>query len=270
LPNDNGLHIPKYDLLKNSSVSGSISFQKISGSTNLDHSIISLHTLVPKNSLFPGLVVNSGSLFDELVGSRPESLGVPKGSMLTIAQRTRDVSSNEIVIFDISNLYYGNKIHPGSLELFDENLSGSGGDISIRLKDNEHGGIYRADALTKHAKWNNVGNVFYDEGIVVIKSPHLPNFCKEKTNIKFKGEHRLHTMTVNIPCAEWNFVSSSNETYEAISPTTGANDQDLKSIYITGVNIHDDNFNIIMKANFSQPIVKTEEDEFVIRLKQDF
>ena len=34
--------------------------------------------------------------------------------------------------------------------------------------------------------------------------------------------------------------------------------------------LFDDNFNIIMRANFSQPILKTEEDEFVIRLKMDF
>ena len=32
----------------------------------------------------------------------------------------------------------------------------------------------------------------------------------------------------------------------------------------------DDNFNFIMKANLSQPIFMTEEDEFVVRLKQDF
>jgi hypothetical protein len=39
---------------------------------------------------------------------------------------------------------------------------------------------------------------------------------------------------------------------------------------MTTVNIHDDNFNVIMKAQFAQPITKTEEDEFVVRLKQDF
>ena len=66
------------------------------------------------------------------------------------------------------------------------------------------------------------------------------------------------------------FTSSSNPTYTSITPSTGANDEELSTLYITTVNIHDDNFNIIMKANFSQPIPKTEEDEFVIRLKKDF
>ena len=49
-------------------------------------------------------------IFDDIVGSTPENPGVAPGSVLTIAQRTRDVSSNEITILDISNLYYGNKI----------------------------------------------------------------------------------------------------------------------------------------------------------------
>ena len=53
-------------------------------------------------------------------------------------------------------------------------------------------------------------------------------------------------------------------------PNSNDNNKDLESIYISAVNIHDDNFNIIMRAHFSQPILKTKEDEFVIRLKQDF
>jgi hypothetical protein len=154
--------------------------------------------------------------------------------------------------------------------MYDENLTGSQGDVSIRLKDNERGSIYRADALTKHATWNNLGNILYEDGMIVLKTPHLMYFSKDKTNIKFKGEQKIHTMIMNIPCHEWNFTSSSNLGYKAITPTSGANDSSLKAIYITGVNIHDDNFNVIMRANFSQPIVKTQEDEFVIRLKQDF
>jgi hypothetical protein len=64
--------------------------------------------------------------------------------------------------------------------------------------------------------------------------------------------------------------SSSNPTFKSLTPSTGANDEDLSTLYVTTVNIHDDNFNIIMKANFAQPIFKTEEDEFIIRLKEDF
>ena len=77
-------------------------------------------------------------------------------------------------------------------------------------------------------------------------------------------------MILNIPCEQGQFNSSSNKTYVANPPTNTVSDQDLSTVYVSTVNIHDNNFNIIMKANFSQPIPKTEEDEFIIRLKQDF
>ena len=268
LPNDNGLHTPRYDLLEKSSVSSSVMFKK-SGRAS-DYSIISLENLVPTSSLFPGLTYTSGSIFDQIAGTSPENPGVSPGAVLTIAQRTRDVSSNEISIIDISNIYYGSKIHPRSFHLYDENLTGSSGDIKINVKDNGRGGLFRADCLTTQAEWNNIGTILYEEGIAVIKSPNLPYFCKDKIDLKFRGEQQLHTLVLNVPVNLGEFMSSSNKTYKSYSPDDLPHNQNLSTIHLTTVNIHDDNFNVIMKAQFAQPITKTEEDEFVIRLKQDF
>lgn len=269
LPNDNGLFSPNYKIYELTSAKNNIKFLS-PGTSIYDYSIINLENLIPSSSLYPGLVASSGSIFDQIVGASPENPGVNPGSVLTIAQRTRDRSSNEIVIFDISNLYYGNRIKPGSFELYDSDLTGSDGKIKITLRDNELGSLYRADCLTEHAKWNNVGNVLYDEGIAIVKTPHLFFLSKDKTDIKFRGEQNIHTMILNIPAFKDLFNSSSNPSFVSIPPTTGANDEDLSTLYVTTVNIHDDNLNIIMKANFSQPIFKTEEDDFIIRLKEDF
>lgn len=268
LPNDNGLHNPQYDILMNTNMSASAMFQKRNKVS--DFSIISLTNLIPTASLYPGLVFVTGSIFQDICGTAPENPGVAPGSVLTIAQRTRDVSTNEITIIDVSNLYYGSKIHPTSVTLYEENLTGSNGDIKVTLKDNGRGGLFRADCLTKHADWNNVGNVLYEDGIIVIKTPHLFFFGKDKLDMKFRGEQSLHSMILNVPCPMNKFMSSSNKTYTKISPDTNPNNKDLSTIYISNVNIHDENLNVIMKANFAQPIQKTEEDEFIIRLKQDF
>ena len=272
LPNDNGLFKPNFFALASSDMSSSAKFHHNPMKTKglADYSIISLENLIPSGTLFPGLVATSGSMYDAVVSASANNPGVTRGAVLTIAQRTRDRSSNEIVIYDISNLYYGNRIHPGSFQLYEKDLTGSDGKIKITLKDNERGSLYRADAITEHAKWNNVGTVLYDEGMAVIKSPHLLFFNKNETNVTFRGEQNLHTMILNVPAFKELFTSSSNPTFTSISPSTGANNEDLSTLYITTVNIHDDNFNIIMKANFSQPIFKTEEDEFIIRLKEDF
>jgi hypothetical protein len=270
LPCDNGLFIPDYYPISISLMSESNSYFSYDKKTNHDYSKISLEELIPTSSLYPGLIFQEGPIFEQIAGTSPENPGVAPGSVLTIAQRTKDVSSNEIVLIDISNIYYGNRINPGSFEITDKNLTGSSGNISIKLKDNSEGSLYRADALTKHAEWNNVGDIFYDEGIVLIKSPHLFYFCKDSTDISFKGEQNIHTMILNVPFEKNEFNSSSNETYTKVTPSYNTFDKNEDSIYVTGLNIHDDNFNIIMKAHFAQPILKTEADEFVVRLKMDF
>jgi len=272
LPNDNGLFRPDYFVLSTTEMSRSVKFYEDPLVTNglPDYSIISLEDMVPSSSLYPGLVQQRGGIFAAIVTASSNNPGVRRGGKLTIAQRTRDRSSDEVVIFDISNLYYGNRIHPGSFSIYEENLTGSDEQIKITLKDNERGSLYRADAATKLAKWNNVGNVFYDEGVCIIKSPNLPYISKDKTDITFRGEQNIHTLMFDIPAFQNMFNSSSNPTFKNITPSTSSNDDDLSTLYITTVNIHDDNFNIIMKANFAQPIFKTEEDEFIIRLKEDF
>jgi len=268
LPNDNGLHMPRYDILESSVMSGSAMFKKSGRAT--DYSIISLENLIPTSSLFPGLVFTSGSIFDQIAGSAPDNPGVAPGSVLTIAQRTRDVSSNEITIIDISNIYYGSKIHPGTFHLYEENLTGSSGDIKLNIKDNQRGGLFRADCATKQAEWNNIGTILYEEGIAVIKTPNVPYFGKDKIDMKFRGEQTMQTLVLNVPVEVGQFMSSSNKTYQSYPPDSLPHNEKLSTIHVTTVNIHDDNFNVIMKAQLAQPITKTEEDEFIIRLKQDF
>ena len=267
LPNDNGKFQPDYHPIAISIASSSNTYYQ-NGKT--DYSRVSLENLIPTGSLYPGLVFQSGSIYDEIVGTTPENPGVAPGAVLAIPQRTRDVSSNEITIFDISNLYYGNRIHPGSFSIVDTTLTGTAGIVKINLADNKKGSLYRNDCLTDVATWNNVGDILYEEGMITIKSPHLFYFCKDRLETSFKGEQNIHTMILNIPSEKDMFNSSSNNTFVSVEPSSNSNDKNLKSIYITSVNIHDDNFNIIMKAHFSQPILKTEDDEFVIRLKQDF
>ena len=273
LPNDNGLFTPNYFVIKNSTESRNtkwFSDPNVTSGKSPDYSIISLENLIPTASLFPGLVATSGEIFEQIAGSSPENPGVSPGAVLTIAQRTRDLSSNEVTILDISNLYYGNKIHPTSFQFYEKNLTGSDGRVKITLKDNGRGSLYRADAKTLNAKWNNVGNLLYDEGMAIVKSPHLFFIGKDLLDVSFKGEQNLHTMMIDVPVYTEMFDSSSNPTFTSVTPSAGANDVDIETLYVTTVNIHDDNFNIIMKANFAQPIFKTEEDEFIIRLKEDF
>ena len=275
LPNDNGIFNPNHSILYSGSLdspkSGSLmqSFRNSMG--NLDLSIISLEDLIPTGSLFEGLIQQSGSILDEIIGSSPDNPGVAPGAVLTIFQRTRDGSSNAVTFFDISNLYYGNKITPGTFKIVDDNISGSDGKVKITLADNGRGGLYRADALTPHAVTSFVGNIFYDEGIALVKTPNIPFFGKDQYELSCTGERHVHVLTMNIPAKSGMINSSSNPTFlPNLTASADPNDASDGFVYLTGINIHDENLNIVMRASLAQPVVKRHDEEFLFKVKMDY
>lgn len=196
--------------------------------------------------------------------------GIQNGAPLTIYQRTFDPSSNQVTFFEISNLFYGKRIMPKSLLITDSAISGSGGRISITLKDDGLGNVYRADCLTSQSTWNSVGNIYYDEGIIVIKSPHLYFFGKEGYEISFRGEQNIHVSKFEILAPGNQLNQSTNPNFKAIKPSGYENDPDDEFVYITGLNFHDNNYNVVMKAQMAQPIVKRHGERIMFRVKMDW
>ena len=290
LPNDNGRFYPDFELLRPESRISPSSFENVWGGVDL--SIININNMVPASSAYSGLptvsardleMINeslglpddtsSDSIAAQIAGVTPENMtlaGQGQGPILTIYQRTRDPSSNEITIFDISNLFYGNTILPKSFYLTDPSVTGSSDQIKITLRDNSRGSLYRADCLTEHASWANVGTVLYNEGVAVVKSPHIAYFGVDGFEASFKGEQNIHLLTVNLPAGVGAFNSSSNPQYKVLSASNNANDLNSRFVYISGINLHDDNLNVIMRANLAQPVLKREEDEVMLRFKMDF
>ena len=58
--------------------------------------------------------------------------------------------------------------------------------LPMTLRDDGFGSLYRANSPTPN-KLHSVGNIFYDEGIVAIKSPHLYQFGSGSFEVGFKG-----------------------------------------------------------------------------------
>jgi hypothetical protein len=271
LPNDNGLFIPNFSILEQAAANtGSLSlFTRDDGTKDL--SLINLSVLIPTASIGAGLLGTEtpGSISEALQGASPDDPSVPAGSILTIYNRTRDPSSNEISIFDACNLFYGNKIDPGTYVLKDTSVTGSGGRISITTRDHT-GSLYRADALTPTAKWSSIGTVLYEEGISVVKTPLIPRFGADQFSVDLFGQQNIHMLRIDIPAERGDLDLSTNPSYTKLSPTDQSADKDVRFSYITNVNLLDENLNVISKANFSQAIIKRENDRFIIRIKLDF
>jgi len=142
--------------------------------------------------------------------------------------------------------------------------------ISISLQDNGVGSLYRADASTPHCTWNTVGDIIYEEGIVVVRSPHIFDLGQQSFSTDFQGFRKTHVLEVMIPAPASMFTSSSNPSFEKLLPTNFANDANSEFAYITGLNFHDDNFNIIARTNLAQPVVKRMGQKLFFRIKIDF
>lgn len=188
----------------------------------------------------------------------------------SISFKTQDSSSNQVVFFDISNLFYGLRILPGSFMIKDSAMTGSGGAVKITIKDDGNGTLYRADSLTAHCTWNSVGTIFYNEGIIAIKSPHLYFFGQEQYEMSFKGEQNIHVLRTEVLAPQNYLNSSSNPSYIQVPSTNRPNEPDANFVYITGINFHDDNLNVIMKTQLAQPIMKRHSEKILFRVKYDF
>lgn len=292
MPCDDGLFVPSYELLasesKRTSAVDDLGLEELSF-INIDK------LLLPTSLLFASDFDGDSTYTDESVGFTPEQPGLhpgraflqykaninkaiasgsfdpglQQGAPLAIFQRTRDPSSNQVTFFDISNLYYGKRILPGSLLLKDASFSGSGGAMGITLKDDGMGTVYRADCFTSASTWNSVGTIYYDEGIIALKSPHLYFFGKEGFEVSFKGEQNIHVMTIDVTAPSNQLNSSSNPNFVQVPPSPFPNDPEKEFVYITGLNFHDDNFNVIMKTQLAQPIIKRHGDRLQFKVKID-
>lgn len=198
--------------------------------------------------------------------------GVQAGTPLTIYQRLLDPSSNQVTFFNFSNLYYGRRILPGSFVIRDSGISGSYGSVPITLRDDGIGNLYRGDSATPHDTQNSVGNIFYDEGIVVVKSPHLYFFGKGQYEVSFRGVQHVHSTKYEILAPTGLLNSSSNPSYAmagGMKPSSSPVDNET-FVYISGLNFHDSNMNVVAKVKLAQPIIKREGDKLLFKVAFDW
>lgn len=283
LPCDNGLFTPNFDLLKTGTspdasppVSGTLTDKFVSDTGILRYDLVSLNEMVLTSSYFTQIApfdayaLSSGTISAALQGATPEDPGIESGPILTVLDRTRDPSSNEVTFFDVSNLFYGRRIIPETFTVLDSNISGSDGKIGMRIRDNGAGGLYRADANTAHAEWSNIGSIVYDEGLAVVTDPTAIFYGKDQFEVTMKGMRPIFVKEINVLAPAGTVNSSSNPNWIPVPPTDNANETANKFVYITHVNLHDDNLNIVGKASLAQPLVKRSDDKFLIRLKMDY
>lgn len=209
------------------------------------------------------------------------------------AQKTRVTSSIDFIrLLHVPSLYYGRQMATGSVKLVCNTYLSSS--IKRTLVDDGRGGLYISGSVSsaslenaehyKGVEWPKVGNVFYSEGLVVIKDPSLFDFgdyvmggetspmASDVLQVSFKGTQNIPTkvMMCRINGAASN--ASNNETFTSRNADTGKLDVVRSSpiTYVTAVGIYNEERKLVAVAKLAQPVRNRERDKINIRLKCDF
>jgi hypothetical protein len=183
---------------------------------------------------------------------------------------TADSSSNQYVLFEIPNLFFGKRIKPGTFSI--KATVDKVGHFSFTLQDDGQGGLYPLNPNGNSAKWNIVGRVYYNEGLVLIKNPHLYFFGhKDDWEMSFKGEQNVYTLKIEAIANQSSLNYSRNKTFdESLSPSALPDDEDDDFVFISNINFHDKDLNVIAKTQLAQPFLKKTGDSVLFKVQMDF
>ena len=185
-------------------------------------------------------------------------------------QTNVNFNENCSTIFCISNQIFNKKIKRETFEIKDVDMSLSSG-LSLSFKDSKLGTMYRSDSLTESAKWNTSGHILYCEGICTLLHPSLYNFGKTNFKITSKSHSMLNVFELNLPSHAGETNLSKNNSYiEDLRLDKSAFNSDEDFVYITDIDIHDENLNVVAKAKLAQPFPKKNSDNVLFRVKMDF
>ncbi len=184
---------------------------------------------------------------------------------------TKDMGETYSNILCISKQIHKKNIVRETFSIFDSALAGSGGNLKINLSDNGLGLLYRNDCETKAAEWNYVGHILYKEGFATILHPGLENFAKTNYKLEFKINTSLNVYELNLPAKAGEVNLSKNSSYiKDLKLNSSAFNADEDFVYITDIDIHDDNLNVLANAKIIKPFAKKNTDNVLFRLKMDY
>ena len=195
---------------------------------------------------------------------------VYKKMILPLSNLDNEFNENCVTIFAISNQIFNNKIKRTSFTIKDADLSLSSG-LNLSFSDTILGSLYRSDSLTKHANWNTSGNILYKEGVSVITHPSMFNFGKTNFQINAKCHASKNIFELNLPATAGKTNKSFNDSYkENLKLDASAFNEDEDFVYITDIDLHDENLNVVASAKLAQPFAKKSSDNILFRIKMDF
>jgi hypothetical protein len=183
-------------------------------------------------------------------------------------------------VITIPEIYYDREILSGTFSASDLDSAGDARD----LFDNGRGGVY-SGSLTGTL----VGNIFYSEGLVVLKGGGLndeasgndfgevsPTNFKWRVNLKGKQTIPVKIFRCRAPAGQLN--ASTNSTFYSIptgSTDINKNEREIVILsesftYVTTIGLFNKNYELVGLAKLAQPVKKDEGQDILFRVRLDF
>ena len=228
---------------------------------------------------------NNFYLTKQLVTSSLTSLKLTAPFIETL--RPDDVS--RMLVLTVPAGMYGRSIKRGSLRLVDRAFSSQG--IVRTLVDDSRGGLYISGSMFASSgsyiesyggvEWNKVGNVFYDEGIIVIKDNSLLDFGavwpqssltpNDTLQVSFRGESRIPVKTLMCRIERGDINASLNQTFwDEEEDGDRVRRNPSGSLYVSTVGLYNSEHELIGVARLAEPLRVRHRDRINIKLRMDF
>lgn len=187
--------------------------------------------------------------------------------------------STRFRVVTVPEIYYDNSILTGSLTASDVDADGA----TRTLYDNGRGGLH-SGTLTGTI----VGNIFYNEGLIVMKGQGLnvesPNSdfgevssTNFKWKVQFKGVHKIPVkiFRCHAPAGELN--ASTNTTFYKILTGSDVEHRNQKQMvlsesltYVTAIGLYNEDYELVALAKLAQPIKKELNKNYLYSIRMDW
>ena len=211
--------------------------------------------------------------------------------------------ADECYILDISNIFYGDSIRPRSFEFFESSYASASTTVGLGINDQ----IIAYDTtkflddgdgcliLSGGHIWNKLGKIFYEHGIVVFTNPQTLDFgiqaaagvnTQSTSSFNFDAQHSVYENMYICALPAGSVNSTTNPTYvkdintlagmpvhpcPTALPTGSYYQQRVttKDVYITGICLYNEYYELVGVAKVSQPIRATDERDLMFKLNFD-
>lgn len=210
------------------------------------------------------------------------------GSLLSSIDRMRVIS--------VPTGFYGRQITPGSVRITDRAWSNPTYGLIRTLIDDGRGGLFLSGSACSSSidssgeqtieqyrgvEWNKVGNVFYDEGLIVIRDPSLLDFGEPTAHVSshpndllqvgFRGNSRIPVKTLMCRIDRGDLNASLNQTFwREEEDGDRIRRHPSGSLYVTTVGIYNSDRELVGIARLAEPLRVRTRDRMNVKLRMDF